>query len=184
MRRTLAVMVVVWLSVAIAKADDKPTPPFSEASAVAPEQDVRLTKLPNAEPQTIGILTYYPNKGGGYTFMEGKQVAFVALPYLPITATFNNAQIVGEKGKRRFVGPVTIGRIGTSTMPFGGQTFYRSQMAEKAPGLVVRDDTPIATLARDTPGGQFTLSILAEDSETRTKLKSIKPVLERAEHAR
>jgi hypothetical protein len=165
-------------------ADDKPTPPFSEASSVAPEQDLRLTKLANAEPQTIGILTYYPNRGGGYTFMDGKQVAFAALPYLPITATFNNAQIVSAKGKRRFVGPVTIGRIGTSTMPFGGQTFYRSQMTEKAPGLVVRDDTPIATLARDTPDGKFRLLILAEDSETRTKLKSIVPVLERAEHAR
>jgi hypothetical protein len=45
-------------------------------------------------------------------------------------------------------------------------------------------DTPIAKWTRDTTEGKFRLSILAEDSETRLKLKSIVPVLEHGEHGK
>jgi hypothetical protein len=179
MKPVLAALLIGLLGPLSVVSDDVVRPHGPDTS---PESDSRLARIADAKPQKIGVLTFFPNKGGGYTFLEGKDVAFVALPYLPITATFNHAQIIGAQGKRRFIGPVTIGSIGTSKMPFGSQTLYRSQMTEKAPGFVVRDDTPIATLARDNADGHFRLSILAEDSETRTKLKSIKPVLERAEH--
>jgi hypothetical protein len=43
-----------------------------------------------------------------------------------------------------------------------------------------RDGFPIATSSRDTADGRFRLSIMADDRETRLKLKSITPVLEHA----
>jgi hypothetical protein len=47
-------------------------------------------------------------------------------------------------------------------------------------GTLHRTDIPIAKWTRDTPDGQFRLSIKEEDHETRLKLKSIVPVLEHA----
>jgi hypothetical protein len=49
---------------------------------------------------------------------------------------------------------------------------------------LLRVDTPLAKWTRDTPNGQFRLSIMSDDHETRLKLKSIVPVLEHAEHAK
>ena len=74
--------------------------------------------------------------------------------------------------------------IGTSQVPFGGQTVYRSQIIRNGSDEWHRIDTPIAKWTRDTPAGKFHLSILTEANETRLKLKSIVPVLERAEHGR
>ncbi len=181
MKPVLAALLIGLLGPLSVASDDVIRPHGPDTS---PESDSRLARIADAQPQKIGVLTYFPNKGGGYTFMEGKDVAFVALPYLPATARFSHAQIIGAQGNRRFIGPVTIGSIGTSKMPFGSQTFYHTGMTIKAQGFSVRDDTPIATLVRDTPDGRFQFSILAKDSETRTKLKSIKPALGRAEHAR
>jgi len=85
MRPTLAAVVLVGLSVAVAKADDKPTPPPSEPGTVEPQDDWRLTKQIGAQPRKIGIFTYYPNKGGGYTFKRNDHIEFCSLPYMPDT---------------------------------------------------------------------------------------------------
>src|SRR5580704_10890319 len=82
MRPFLAAALLVGLSVAIAVADDKPAPP-PKSSTVPPEKDSRLAKRPGARTQKIGVLTYYANAGGGYTFSEGEHIAFYALPYWP-----------------------------------------------------------------------------------------------------
>ncbi len=180
MRPLLAAVLLVGQSVPIAAAVDKATPP---PSTVAPEDDLRLAKLAHAQPQTIGILKYYPNNGGGYTFVEHEHIAFYSLPYMP--STYWVRVDVFRMGKVRHTTTV-LGTIGTSTMPRGGQTFYRSEMKKIVPGMddLRRDDTPLAKWTRDTPDGQFHLSIIAEDSETRVKLKSIIPALEHAEHRR
>jgi hypothetical protein len=181
MRMTLALILVVGLSVGIADAD---APPLS------PEKDARLAKVADAKATRIGILTYYPNQGGGYTFLEGKQIAFVALPQLPTTRQAERLRVVREKRngiivrRSAVVEKVNVFTIGTSKMAFGGQTIYRSEMmAPMGPvpfRLQTRVDIPIAKWSRDTPDGKFQLSIMAEDSETRMKLKSIVPVLEHA----
>jgi hypothetical protein len=198
MRPLLAAVLLVGLSVAIAAADDKPTPPPSEPSTVAPDQDVRLACLTNAKPQKIGVLTYYTNKGGGYTFIEGKDIVFYALPYRPtmsrvfIVGVYQN-DIAALVARGRFEAMMTSGRvkaralsiIGTAQMPPGAQTFYRGDMRKTTfPDALLREDTPIAKWSRDSPADNGRLSIMANDSETRLKLKSIVPVLERAEHAR
>jgi hypothetical protein len=152
-------------SVKIAEVNDKPLDADSP-----PEKDARLAKRGNAHVQKIGVLSYHPNKGGGYTFVDEESIVFYALPYEPST---------------RQVETLVLPVIGPLKMPFGGQTVYRSQLIQN--GVIVephRMDTPIAKWTRDTPDGKFRLSILAEDSETRLKLKSIVPVLERAEHGR
>jgi len=180
MRPLLAVVLLVGLSVPIAEAVDKPTSP---PSRVAPEDDLRLAKLANTQPQTIGILKYYPNNGGGYTFVEHEHIAFYSLPYMP--STYWVRVDVFQEGQIRHTTTV-LGTIGTSTMPRGGQTVYRSEMKKLVPGVDDRrrEDTPIAKWTRDTPDGQCRFSIIAEDSETRVKLKSIIPALEHAEHRR
>jgi hypothetical protein len=185
MRPLLAAVVVVGLSVRIAKADDKPTPPPSEPSTVAPEKDVRLACLANATPQKIGVLTYYPNKGGGYTFMAGERIEFYSLPYMPTAYQAERTVHVienrnGNLVARPIVQRINLATIGTAKRPFGGQTIYRSLMTGPGFGTLHRTDIPIAKWTRDTPDGQFRLSIKEEDHETRLKLKSIVPVLEHA----
>jgi hypothetical protein len=71
MKRLLAAVVLVGRCVA----DDAPT--------VAPEDDWRITKFTVGQPQKVGILTYYPNLGGGYTFLEHDTIVFYALPFVP-----------------------------------------------------------------------------------------------------
>jgi hypothetical protein len=51
-------------------------------------------------------------------------------------------------------------------------------------GISCREDSPIAQWTRDTPAGEFLLSLMDVDSQTRVKVKSIVPVLEHAEHGR
>jgi hypothetical protein len=163
MRRTLALVLVVGLLVSIAEAlEDNPS-----LTDTPPDKDTRLVKLTNARPQKIGVLTYYQNKGGGYTFREGETIVFCALPYAPIPHPKESLFIVG-----------------TSKMPLGCQTIYQSLMTGPGFGTLHRTDIPIAQWTRDTPDGKFRLSILTEDNETRLKLKSIIPVLEHAGHAR
>jgi hypothetical protein len=180
MKTFLAVSLLIGLSVGIADADDKATTP----PVGWPENDSRLAKLNDAEPKRIGILTYYPNEMGGYTFLEREHIVFYALPYLPTTYPGLRARSVvetrnGKQTARVIFENVNIIGCGTSKMPFGGHTLYRPGFT---PGHC--QDIPIAKWSRDTPNGKFQLSILAEDSETRLKLKSIVPVLEHAEHAR
>jgi hypothetical protein len=192
MKCFLVSVVSLGLSVAIAKADETRTPLPSEPSTVAPEQDVRLAKLAGAQPQKVGILTYYPNKGGGYTFAQGKDIVFYALPYTPSTykcevrvvQRVNLGLRGGLKAMISVKQSINVPSIGSSKVPFGGQTVYRTEMSSNGRDGFFRKDIRLAYWSRDTSDGKFRLSLLAEDSETRLKLKSIVPVLERAEHAR
>jgi hypothetical protein len=186
MRRILAVLLLVGLRVGIAGADDAPV----DFRTVRPENDPRLAKLKDAQPQKIGILSYYPNKGGGYTFVRNDRVEFYALPYLPTTYKFEYfvrvvVETAGEKPTVRQLAVQTpdIDLIGTTRMPFGGQTLFRSKMRDTASGDLLRVDTPLAKWTRDKPTEKFRLAIMDVDTETRLKLKSVVPVLEHAEHA-
>jgi hypothetical protein len=158
MKRLLAAVVLVGRCVA----DDAPT--------VAPEDDWRITKFTVGQPQKIGILTYYPNLGGGYTFLEHESIVFYALPFEPSTYKAENA---AHELK-------TFGAIGTSKVPFGGQTIYQSEMKPINIRLHRRDDRPIAKWSREARDGKFQLSITDVDRKTRLELKSIIPVLEQA----
>ncbi|HEV3300392.1 MAG TPA: hypothetical protein VG055_12170 [Planctomycetaceae bacterium] len=174
-------MFVVGLSAPIAKAADEPTATPSKSSTVRPDKDVRLACLTNAKPQKIGVLTYYQNAGGGYTFLEGKEIAFYALPYLPTTyqrvqtrlVTVNRNGLIEDTAIAETVNVFTVGK---SKMPFGGQTLYRPGI----PDTFRPEHIPIAIRTRATPDGDFSLSIMDEDHKTRLRLKSISPVLERA----
>jgi hypothetical protein len=164
--------------------DDKPAAPPLEPCNVTPDKDVRLACLADAKPQKIGVLTYYPNKGGGYTFMEVERIAFYSLPYMPTDyPSDRTVQVIenrnGNLVSRRIVERTTLASIGTATMPFGGQSIYRGEMMQMATG-VFRKDTALATWSRDTPDGHFRLFIMDGNRETRLKLKSIVPVLEHA----
>jgi hypothetical protein len=181
-------MLVVGLSATIAKARDGNPPVF--AARIPAEEDLRLAKLTGAQPQKFGIFTYYPNKGGGYTFTRNGQIEFYALPYVPsaydcvrtvleVTSDANDNIETSSSLEVR-----TCSTIGTTRLTAGGQTVFRSEMYDTYPGVFIRNDIPIAAWCPDAPDGQFHLSIIAEDSETRVKLKSIIPVLEDAEHAR
>jgi hypothetical protein len=183
MRRILAVIVLACVSVAIARAEEKPTPP-SKPSTVTPDKDVRLACLTDAQSQKIGVLTYYQNKGGGYTFMEREHIVFYALPFMPATCQFDRIVRIlgspkGEVTPRNIVERIHVSIIGTSKMPVGGQTIYCGEMHTYF-NVFVRHDIPIAKWFRDAPDAKFRLSILAQDNETRLKLKSIVPVLEHA----
>jgi hypothetical protein len=187
MRPILAAVVLIGLLVGFAYAKDKSAPPVTDFSMVGPEYDARLAKLEDAQPRRSGILTYYPNNGGGYTFKEDGEMAFYAMPFLPTTChfartTFVVAKVNGRQTARPIVETVQAFTIGKSKVPFGGQILYRGRTIEVEAGLR-RIDTPLAKWSRDTPDGQFRLSIMAEDSETRLKLKSIVPVLEKASTA-
>jgi hypothetical protein len=186
MKSLVAAVVLVGLSVPFAGASDKPAP-LPTPSTVLPEKDSRLAKRPGAQTQRIGVLTYYSNAGGGYTFMEGEQIAFYALPYLPTTYQRAQTRLVTENRNgliedTAIAETVDVFTIGKSKMPFGGQTFYRPGKL-RHPDDVCREHIPIAIWTRATPDGEFSLSIMTEDSKTRLKLKSIVPVLEHAEHA-
>jgi hypothetical protein len=193
MRRTLAVVLLVGLSATIAKADDKPTPPWPP-STLTPEKDWRLAKQAGGQPQKIGILTYYPNKGGGYTFVEGKHIAFYALPYMPtsheylVDVPISVRDDNGITETRMVLKSGRFSTIGASPMRFGGQTVYQSGMFNAGHDILRRYDAPIAEWSRDAPDGKFRLTIMdildEEDRETRLKLKSIVPVLEHTEHSR
>ncbi len=145
---------------------------------------MRIANLTGAKPQKIGVLTYYPTKGGGYTFMEREHIVFYALPLMPATCQFDRIVRVlgspkGEVTPSNIVERINVSIIGTSQMPVGGQTIYRSEMHTYFNSLV-RRDIPIAKWACDTSDGKVRLSITADDNETRLKLKSIVPVLEHA----
>jgi hypothetical protein len=191
MRRALAFFLLVGLSVAVAKSDEKPTTPVAEPGTVEPEDDSRLTQQTGAQPQKIGVLSYVPNKGGGYTFLEGGHIAFYALPYIPSTYQVEVPTYYEERGRNGRATTVhvlmelrTLETIGTRTMQSGGQVLYRSRMKVIASAARRRVDTPIAKWTRSTSDGAFHLSITTDDPETRLKLKSIIPVLERTEHGR
>jgi hypothetical protein len=187
MRRTLALITLVGLSVGIADADDAATATASTGVRVTltSESELLLAKVAGARPQKVGILTYYPNQGGGYTFLEGKEIAFYALPYLPSTHHVVQIRFVT---KNRIVLTANISAVDKLKMQFGSQTFYGLGMTDKSPTKFLginaaqlwREDISIAQWTRDTSDGTFRLSILTEDNETRLKLKSIVPVLERA----
>jgi len=184
MRAFLAAMLLVGLSVRIANAGDKPPQP----STLTPDKDVRLAKVANAPLQKIGVLTYYPNRSGGYTFLEGTEIVFYALPYWPSTSL--DFFFVESAAGRIEATPFRI--IGKSKMALGCQTLYRGDMRKTmTPNALLREDTPIAQWSsdaqfpidkwsRDTPTGKVGLLIMVKDRETRLKLKSIVPVLERA----
>jgi hypothetical protein len=184
MKALLAAVLLVGISVGIADADDKPPQPIK----VMPDNDARLTKVADAPLQKLGVLTYYPNNGGGYTFLERKHITFYSLPLFAETYHFKHTCFVTEAVNERVVvqravvETINVLTIGESKMPFGGQTVYRTVLTEKAPHEFRREDISIATWTRDTPNSRFRLSITSDDHETRLKLKSIVPVLEHAEH--
>ncbi len=174
-------MAMVGLSVHIAGASDGS--PLAVDSTVPPDRDVRLARLTNAQPAKVGILTYYPNKGGGYTFMDGKRIDFYSLPYLPTTYKLDYLTLSLETGngqeiRRQIAQQIKIQVIGSSHLPFGGQTLFRSAMKDTPLGFSCRVDTPIAKWSRDTSDANFQLLILSGEYQTRLKLKSIVPVLE------
>jgi hypothetical protein len=205
MRRILAFIVVIGLSVGIAGADDKPaSPPTSDysqylaqrearrakAAQVALQNDSRLATLTNAPPRKVGILTYHPNKGGGYTFLHGSDIVFYALPYTPSTykceirTTVCKPMKDGGTAMVFVTDSINVATVGPSKVPFGGQTVYRTEMSGNGKDGFFRQDMRLAYWSRDTSDGDFHFWILADDSETRLKLKSIVPVLEHAEHDR
>jgi hypothetical protein len=151
-KRVAVLIGILW--VAIAYADEK---------LVTPDEDSRLANLSTGPPRRIGLLSYYPNKGGGYTFLEQNKVLFYSLPYEPTTRQVEN---------------MVLPAIGTAKVPFSGQTVYRSQFFQFELATAHRMDTAIAKWTRDSPSGTFRLSIMSDDRETRLKLKSIVPVLE------
>ncbi len=162
-------------------------------STKAPAKDSRLARIKTSLPETIGVLSYYQNRGGGYTFVEGKEIVFYALPFWPtktsevfvggyrkdIDAMIASGQLEAMVTSGR-VGGRALSIIGGSKMPPGCLTFYRGDMRKTTPpDALVREDTPIAQWSPD--GSLFSITAAA-DSETRLKLKSIVPVLKRAEH--
>jgi hypothetical protein len=203
MKPILAVVVLVGLWGGAAKAE---TPSDyvaqrearrAKAAQAALENDARLAKLTDAVPQQIGILTYYPNHGGGYTFVQGKDIVCYALPYTPSTykcevrvwqrviqlprGGFNFNPIGrGLTAMANVTQSINVPTIGPSKIPFGGQTIYRTEMADNGKNGFYREDVRVAYWSRDTSDGKFELWLLADDSETRMKVKSIVPVLEHA----
>ena len=187
MRRTLALFLVVGLLVAIAKADAKLTP-RPKPSTLTPQKDSRLAKRPGALPQKIGVLTYYRNVGGGFTFLDEDDIAFYAMPFdasvcncertVPIFERARNGAVV----VRLTVVNINVVTIGTLKLPDGYYTICRARMIDLG-NESVREDEPIAfwfgAFAKE-----HRLSTITFDHETRIKLKSIIPVLEHAEHGR
>lgn len=178
MRPLLAAALLVGMCVA----DEKPTAPPMQPSTVSLEKAVRVACLADAKPQKIGVLTYYPNEVGGFTFKDGKRIAFYAIPYLPVTSKREHTvnRQVGKKAVPVVVATVFHATIGPSKMAFGSYAVYRSEVMADGAGGFLRQYIPIAMWSRDTPDGKFRFSIMAEDGETRLKLKSIVPVLEHA----
>jgi hypothetical protein len=154
-----------------------------ESPPVTPEDDWRIGQFTIGQPKKIGILTCYRNLGGGYTFLERGDIVYYALPLLPTTYHIDRSILLletrnGITTQRAIVETVNVYSIDKETVPFGGQTIYRSEMKQISPRVHRREDIPIAKWTRDTPDGKFRLSIMEGDRETRLKLKSIVPVLE------
>jgi hypothetical protein len=193
MRPVLAAVLLLWIFPAVA--DDKPNRPVPDFSTVAPENDYRLAKVKDAQRCKVGLLSYYPNKGGGYTFIEREHILFYSLPYVPTKYAIKyveNGEWIDRKGNKQS-GSVLKSRrvpiISRREMPLDRQTVYRTEMKEvERPFFHQMDsrrvDTPIAKWWRDAPGDNFQFSIMAENHEIRLRLKSIVPVLEHAEHGR
>jgi hypothetical protein len=155
------------------------------AARFALAEDARLAKLTDAPLQKIGILTYYPNQGGGYTFLQGKDIVFYALPYTPSTykceIEVTGLRPLKDGGAEMVAVPVSINvpTIGSSKIPFGGQTVYRTEMFGSGESGFRREDIRLAYSSRDTSDGKLHVWILPEENETRLKLKSVVPVLEK-----
>jgi hypothetical protein len=194
---TLAAVVVVGLSVGTARGAPPPSvyrdSIFAQheqrkatATRVALENDARLAKVADARPQKIGILTYYPNRGGGFTFREGATIVLYALPYLPTTRDVEKTLLIIETTSTGIVIPhhpkqwQSVSAIGTSKLPFGGQAIYQPEMFTTGKDVLCREDVQVASWTRESPDGTFHFSIMEADHETRLKLKSIVPVLEHA----
>jgi hypothetical protein len=189
MRPILAAVVLIGMSVSIARADEEPTLPPPNTSTVAPENDFRLAKQPGAQPQKIGVLSYYANNGGGYTFLEGKHIAFYVFRNRSMVYHVNGAGLSLVNGNggvtfRRTPRRFTLFAIGPSQPSFGAQVIYRGEMIEIDNCVLRRNDMPIAQWTRDSPTDNFRLAIMNVDHETRLKLKSIVPVLEHAGRAK
>jgi hypothetical protein len=205
MRTSLAAMVLVGMCVGTAETAKSQSGEIAKrdagkvkAAQAELEKDTRLAKVTDAVPQQIGILTYYPNQGGGYTFVQGKDIVCYALPYTPSTYKCEvrvwqrviqlprgiNPIGAGVAAMANVTQSINVPTIGPSKVPFGGQTIYRTEMADNGKNGFYREDIRVAYWSRDTSDGNFQLWLLADDSETRMKVKSIVPVLERAEHAR
>jgi hypothetical protein len=184
MKALLAGLLLIGRSVLSADVEEAPTAPPPPTSTVAPENDFRLAREPSAQPQKIGVLSYYPNNAGGYTFLEGNQIAFYVFRNRPMVYHADGAEVgqVNANGKvafRRTPRRFTLFAIGLSRPPFGAQVIYRGEMIEIDKGVLRRNDMPIAQWTRDSPMDNFRLEIMNVDNETRLKLKSIVPVLER-----
>jgi hypothetical protein len=125
MRMTLALILVVGLSFAVAKADAKSPSP----ATLSPANDSRLAKRRDAQPQKIGVLSFYPNNGGGYTFVEGTDIVFYALPCIPTTYKVEGQTAICQdigNGETVWVHvPVTfdVPTLGPSTIPLGGPNY-------------------------------------------------------------
>jgi hypothetical protein len=150
MRPLLAAVLSVWL-IFFAVADDKPNPPVPDFSTVAPKNDYRLAMVKDAQPRKIGVLSYYPNNGGGYTFLEDKHIAFYSLPNMPATyeTDFIGEVLLQCLGKRkgirqRVARRIALLTVGPVKMPCRAQTIYRSVMKDLGTGAWRREDTPIA----------------------------------------
>jgi hypothetical protein len=187
MRPFLAAVALVGMSLAIAEAADKPAS-RPKPSTLSPKNDSRLAKRPDAREHKIGLLSYYPNIGGGFTFLEKGDVAFYAMPFDMDVCERDRVERVHEK--RNGVEAVSlkverlqIGFIGTSKLRPGELMICRGQLIDLGTGLDVRKEEPIACWSGNYPKDSR-LMMLTDDRETRLKLKSIVPVLERAEHAR
>jgi hypothetical protein len=167
----------------------------AKAAQAELENDTRLANLTDAPPQKLGILTYYPNKGGGNTFIQGKDIVFYALPYTPSTYKCEvrvwqrvtlgarggfNPHGGGATAMANVTQSINVPTIGPSKVPFGGQTIYRTEMSNNGKDGFYREDIRLAYWSRETSDGEFKLWILADDNETRMKVKSIVPVLETA----
>jgi hypothetical protein len=126
MRRTLALLVVVGLSVSVAVGDDKPAA-SGDFRTVRPENDSRLAKRTDAQPKKVGLLTYYQNKGGGYTFMRGERVEFYSLPCAPTTYNFEYFLLMPENVEGR----PPLRRVSVQTGTLGSSAHRGCRLVDK-----------------------------------------------------
>jgi hypothetical protein len=182
MRRMLLLVLIVGLSSSTAKPSDEQ--PFVPDAPLG--KDFRLAPPAGVQPRKVGILTYYPNKAGGYTFVEHGKIVFYALPYLPNTREVERTLPPDFGTMMLYALPyisitpqvevTVLPTIGTSKVPYQGQIIYRSQW--NGFGIERRADIPIAKWARDTPDGPFRFTMRDEDRLSRLKLLSIVPLLQ------
>ena len=180
MRRTLAFILVVGLSVGIAAAYDRSPRP----SAVRPEEDARLAKVANAcHLRRLACSRTIETREAATRSSRGGISCSTLFPLCPRRANVQGiVQILGNnKGQveaRNIVGQIDVPMIGLLPMPVCSQTIYRGEMHTYF-NLRLRHDLAIGEWVRDTPDSKARLSITSDDHETRLKLKSIVPVLER-----